>query len=92
MLIYKSGSRAWGSIGTSVAILEESEWRWKPQLVLHASANASYKLNSTGNTLLTETIDARVGAAVNAFTDSFRGEVGGRISQDIFRMMSLTNN
>src|SRR5438067_7806142 len=40
MLIGKSGSRAWGALGQSLALFELAEWRWKPQIIAHASANS----------------------------------------------------
>lgn len=88
-LVYKSAARAWGAVGVTSALLEESEWRWKPQLIVHASANAAYQLDSSGSLLLTETIDARVGLAIDlAFTETFRGMImwehqSGHISDNV---------
>jgi hypothetical protein len=89
MLIYKSGARAWGAVGITTALLEESDWLYKPQLVVHASANAAYLLNGSKGLLETQTIDARVGLALDlAFTESFRGMImwehqSGHISDDV---------
>jgi hypothetical protein len=88
-LIFRSGARAWGAIGGSLALLGDDEIRYKPQLVAHASANAAYQLNTSGDTLLTQTIDARVGLALDLeFTDSLRGAIiwthqSGHVSDNV---------
>lgn len=77
MLILRSGGRGWGAIGGSLAFLEFSNYEWKPQLVLHASANVGYEFSGhAGGTLYTQTVDARVGFSLDlAFSESFRGAV-----------------
>jgi hypothetical protein len=92
-VIDKSGGNAWGNVGGYISLAEFKGLKWSPQLVLHASANASYRLVSDLNegTVLTkfETIDARVGLAWDMkFTDEFRGTViwthdSGHISDNI---------
>jgi hypothetical protein len=66
-LFVKSGGNAWASIGGYTSIVEFRDWKWSPQLVLHATANNSYRLDSGSSGVLTkyETIDARVGLAID---------------------------
>jgi hypothetical protein len=76
MLIYRDSGRGWGAVGGEIALVGNDDWKYKPQLVVHASANAAYQINAQGNTLLTQTIDARVGLALDfTFTDKFRGAI-----------------
>src|SRR2546430_1867930 len=63
-LLYRSGKRAWGAIGGGIALVDFSNWAGKPQLVMHGSANAGFRLNDRMDTLLTETVDARVGLSL----------------------------
>lgn len=65
MLVATSGGNAWAAVGGYIPLVEFAGLRYSPQLVLHATANCSYRLVeefSTG-TILTkfETVDARVG-------------------------------
>jgi hypothetical protein len=62
-LLVLDSKRAWGALAGAFAILENDSWG-HPQLVLGASANAAFRFNAQVNTLLTETIDARVGLAL----------------------------
>ena len=88
-LVYRNGGHALGAIGGTIAVLEAPEWRWNPQLVANGSANAAFTLNSRGDTLLTETVDARVGLALDLrFDQSFRGTIiwthqSGHISDNV---------
>ncbi len=59
--LWRTPRHAWGALGGTMAVLEASDWAWKPQLVLHAKADAAFRFNAKYNTVLTETIDARVG-------------------------------
>lgn len=63
-LILRSGGRAWGALAGSLGLLEFSGWDSRPQLVAQASANTSFRWNERRDTLLTETVDARVGLSV----------------------------
>ncbi|MBX7231624.1 MAG: hypothetical protein K1X29_06015 [Bdellovibrionales bacterium] len=90
MIILKSGRRSWGAVGGSVAILEVNDQKWKPQYVLHVSANSSFRFPPEQDGVLhTETIDARLGAAVDLkFSESFRGTIiwthqSGHISDNV---------
>lgn len=56
-LIQQSGSRAWGALGTSIALLALEEGSESSQLVLTASVNTAFRL---GESLDPETADARV--------------------------------
>lgn len=89
VLYFRDAKRAWGSISGNIALLEQSEWYGKPQLVLSASANTGFGITSKMDALLTETIDARAGLAVNwAHTERLRFSVGwqhqsGHISDNV---------
>lgn len=88
-LVLRQEGRAWGAIAATLALFEEDQWIFKPQLVLHGSANASFKFNSHGDMLLTETIDARVGLSLDLqFSESWRGFImwthqSGHISDNV---------
>ena len=88
-LVYRNGGHAQGALGGTLAILEERDWLWEPQLIIHGSANSAFTLNSRGDTLLTETVDARVGLAMDLrFNESFRGTLiwthqSGHISDNV---------
>lgn len=89
LLAFRQEGRAWGALAGSIAALELTDWKWNPQLVIHGSANASFKINGKGDTLLTETIDARVGLAVDLkFESDFRGSIiwthySGHVSDNV---------
>ena len=88
-LLSRNGGRAWGALGNAIPLLEQSEWAGRPQLVIHASVNASFRLNPKGDTLLTETIDARAGLLIlQEWSDSLRTMVmwthqSGHVSDNV---------
>jgi len=88
-LIFKSADKAWGALGGFITLAELSSCELKPQLTLHGTANVGFSINSAGNTLLTETVDARVGLTVDLeFNPELRGSVmwthqSGHISDNI---------
>ncbi len=66
MLLVKSGGNAWGEVGGYAPLVEFAGAKYSPQLILHATANCSYRLDSKGSgEVMTkfETVDARVGLA-----------------------------
>ncbi|MBI3556782.1 MAG: hypothetical protein HY074_11005 [Deltaproteobacteria bacterium] len=58
---WRTPRHAWGAMGSTMALLEAPDWAWHPQLIVHAKADAAFRFNAKYNTILTETIDARVG-------------------------------
>ncbi len=88
-LLFKSSGKAWGSIGGAITLLEFPDLKYKPQLTVHGSANAAFTINGAGDTLLTETIDARAGLSADLeFTPDWRGSVmwthqSGHISDNV---------
>lgn len=76
MILLRDSGRAWAAIGGSLGLLGNEELPLKPQLVIHGSANAAFQINQRGDTLLTQTVDARLGLAIDLqFDESFRGNV-----------------
>ena len=76
-LLLRDSGRAWGAVAGGIALLEAPDWRWRPQLIVHASANASFRLNASYAGLLTDTIDARAGLAVEmALRQDLRLSIG----------------
>ncbi|MBI3542781.1 MAG: hypothetical protein HY075_05840 [Deltaproteobacteria bacterium] len=64
-LLWRTPRKGWGEVGGTFAALEVTDWAWRPQLIIQGSASAAYRFNDKYDTLLTETIDARVGLAVD---------------------------
>ena len=64
-LVMRTAGRAWGGLGGEIALIEADHLPFKPQLVLHGSASAAFRLNERNDTFLTETDDARVGLAIH---------------------------
>lgn len=89
MLVFRFGRRAWGSLGGALALYEKPDWKYKPQLVVHGSATAAFRFNEKFDTLLTETVDARVGLAVDlTLSEAWLLSLGwthmsGHISDDV---------
>ncbi len=87
----RSGGNAWGALGGAVALLGFPDLKYPGQLVIHGSANASYRLQDTNGMTETkfETIDARVGLSYDMeFTKTWRMAViwtheSGHISDNI---------
>lgn len=88
-LLLRNAARAWGAVGGALALASIEQWASKPQLIFHGSANASFRLNERHDTLLTETIDARVGLSFEfQINDESRWLVGwthqsGHISDNV---------
>lgn len=88
-VLIRNAGKAWGSLGGAIALAELSEHELKPQLVMHGSANTGFSINKAADTLLTETIDARIGLSVDLnFNPEFRGMVmwthqSGHISDNV---------
>jgi hypothetical protein len=65
MLVSKSGGNAWAAVGGYIPLVEMTGLPFSPQLVLHASANCSYRMVDDIATFSFmpkfETVDARVG-------------------------------
>ena len=75
-LVFQSSGKAWGALGGAIALAELPDCKFKPQLTLHGSANAAMEINSAGDTLLTETIDARAGLSADfEFNPEWRGSL-----------------
>ncbi len=93
MLITKSGGNAWASVGGYVPLVEFRGLPYTPQLVLHATANCSYRLVTewSQSSILTkfETVDARVGLSYDMkIRDDYRASItwthlSGHISDDV---------
>ena len=64
-LIYLSGGRAWGGLGGTLGLLGIDSLPFHPQLIAHGSSQAAFRFNQRVDTLLTETVDARVGLALD---------------------------
>ena len=93
-LYLRSGGNAWGALGGAMALLGFPDLRYPAQLIIHGSANASYRLTKTQGMIETkfETIDARVGLSYDmAFTKKWRMAIiwtheSGHISDNIADM------
>ncbi len=87
----RSGGNAWGALGGAVALLGFPDLKYPGQLVIHGSANASYRLQDANGMTETkfETIDARVGLSYDMeFTKTWRMAIiwtheSGHISDNI---------
>lgn len=88
-LMLRDSGKAWGALGGAITLAELTTCEYKPQLTAHGSANAAMVINSAGNTLLTQTIDARVGLSADfEFTPEWRGTLiwthqSGHISDNV---------
>ena len=88
-VLFRNSGKAWGSLGGAIGIAEFTGIDFKPQLTLHGSANTGFSINSKGDTLLTETIDARIGLSADfEFTSEWRGTLiwthqSGHISDNV---------
>jgi hypothetical protein len=95
-ILFRSAGRGWLEIGGAIAVYQIDVIN--TQLVVHGSASAGLRLNQNGNTLLTETVDARAGLSLDhPFTDTFRGTVGwthesGHAADDIQDMALFGSN
>src|SRR3954465_2788300 len=47
-MLQRTGGRAWAAIGNNIALFEFPEMKHSPQLVLAASANASFRVIGVG--------------------------------------------
>lgn len=92
MVLVKSGGNAWGEVGGYAPLVEFTGAKYSPQLILHATANCSYRLeqHNTGEVLTKfETVDARVGLSYDMrFRNDLRGTViwthySGHISDNV---------
>ena len=88
-LVFRSEGRAWAGVGGFVSLLEFKDLKWQPQLVVHGLATAGMRINTRGDTLLTDTTDARAGFAIDLkFSNDFRGSItwthqSGHISDNV---------
>jgi hypothetical protein len=88
-LFMPSGNNVWLALGEEFALFENKSWYGDPQLVVTASINAGDRLNSSGNTILMETVDIRFGLSYEfSFSDKSRMFVGwehqsGHTSDDV---------
>ena len=86
-LLWINGGRGWGGIAGTMAFLGSEPLQ--TQLIVFASANASYRISPTEATLLTDTIDARAGLQLeHTFDEENRAYIGwthysGHISDNI---------
>ena len=72
-LAYRDSNRAWAAIGDSLALLEKTDWPFKPQLVMSGSVNVSFRQKSWAFDFATETFDARFSLEVEcSVTDNLR--------------------
>src|SRR6185437_11221273 len=87
----RGGGNAWGALGGSVAILGLPNLEHPAQIVMHGSANVSFRMAKSHGQLetKTETIDARVGLSYDVeYSKTWRGAViwtheSGHISDDV---------
>lgn len=88
-LVFRSAGQAWAAVGGFISLVELKDWAYQPQLILHGSSSASMRINTKGDTLLTDTVDARVGLGFDLkFTESLRGSItwthqSGHISDNV---------
>ena len=88
-LFWRSPDRGWGAVGGVFPLVEFTDWKGKPQILLQGSANAGYLVDTSKLLLRTQTIDARVGLLVDvALSNDTRLEIGwthesGHIADDV---------
>lgn len=86
---FRSEGKAWTAVGGFISLLELKDTPLNPQLVAHGLASAGMRINTRGDTLLTDTVDARAGLAIDLkFTDSLRASLtwthqSGHISDNV---------
>jgi len=70
LLIYRDGGHALGVLGGYITVLEAPNLPGRPELTVHGTASSYFTIGLSQGRLLTETIDARIGLAVDFEIDS----------------------
>ena len=87
--VIRNPDRAWAAVGGGLSVVGFEAWTFKTQMVIFGFANVAFHLNEKRDTVLTETIDARVGLAFeSAFRSDLRASLGwhhfsGHTSDDV---------